>query len=258
MQDLKITLVQSELDWEDKAANFRRFDQWLTPLKGQSDLVILPEMFTTGFSMNAAALAELPNGPTISWMAEKAQQTGAVITGSYIAKEKDHYYNRLIWMQPDGKFESYDKRHLFTLSGEEQHYRPGQQRLIVQLKGWKICPLICYDLRFPVWSRNTNHYDLLLYVANWPGVRRHAWKSLLTARAIENQTYTIGLNRVGQDANGLEYAGDSTVINYAGDVLVQLAEHEGVYTAHLSYSKQQTFRKKLAFLADQDKFDIAP
>ncbi len=256
MQDLTVTLIQAPLDWEDKSANLHRFDQHLATLDGKTDLIILPEMFSTGFSMQPKPLAEAPTGPTIGWMAEKAQQTGAVIVGSLIVTENGAFYNRLIWMQPDGQSLFYDKRHLFTLSGEDRDYQPGNKKLIATLNGWKVCPLICYDLRFPVWSRNTHQYDLLLYVANWPEARRKAWISLLTARAIENQAYTIGLNRIGEDGNGLKYTGDSLAIDYAGDSLLQVTQQEGAYTLQLNYASQQTFRKKLAFLADQDPFKI--
>ena len=256
MSDLQITVIQSSLIWENKTANLHLFDQKLADLHSATDLIILPEMFTTGFSMAPEGLAEPVDGPTVEWLATKAQQTNAVITGSFIAIEAGKYYNRLIWMRPDGSFEVYDKRHLFTLAKEQDHYSPGQKRLIVKLKDWTVLPLICYDLRFPVWSRNTEYYDLLIYVANWPEKRSHAWRSLLTARAIENQAYTIGLNRVGTDGNDIYYSGNSSIIDYAGTPLIQCAHLEQVITTTLSKSKQDHFRSKLHFLPDQDSFMI--
>lgn len=189
-------------------------------------------------------------------MREMAAHTGAVICGSLMIAEHGKHYNRLIWMMPDGKVHWYDKRHLFTLAGEHRWYTAGQTRLLVTLKGWRILPLICYDLRFPVWSRNVDQYDLLIYVANWPERRRSAWQSLLQARAIENQAYTIGVNRVGEDENNIRYAGDSSVIDYQGTVLFQLAYQTGVQTLNLDYQEQQGFREKYAFLEDRDTFTI--
>lgn len=254
---LRISLVQSELAWEDRRANLRQFDEKLTLLQeGQTDLLVLPEMFTTGFSMNAPQLAEPTEGEAYHWMAKQADRLQAVVTGSIIAEEEGKYYNRLLWVRPDGSYEQYDKRHLFTLAKEELTYSPGQEALLVELKGWKVMPLVCYDLRFPVWSRNRYEYDLLLYVANWPAKRRVAWNTLLPARAVENQAYTIGLNRVGEDGNGYPHAGDSSVYDFAGASLLQAAEVEGVFSVALDKSKQENFREKLRFLADRDTFTI--
>ena len=254
---LKITLLQSELHWEDRTANLHAFTKKIEKLEpGTTDLIILPEMFTTGFSMNTSELAEPMGGPTSQWMQKIAQEKQTAICGSVIINENGVAYNRLLWVFPDARILTYDKRHCFTLAGEQEHFEAGTQRLIVDYKGWKICPLICYDLRFPVWSRNTEAYDLLLYVANWPNRRSQAWKSLLLARAIENQSYTIGVNRVGLDENGLEYSGDSAVIDFGGKVLYQVSEVEDVFTIALDLEKQESFRKKLAFLADQDAFTI--
>lgn len=254
---LRVSLVQSELIWEDRSANLQQLAQKLSQLSsGQTDLVVLPEMFTTGFSMRAPQLAEPTRGEAYQWMAEQAARLQAVVTGSIIAEEDGAYYNRLLWVRPDGSYEQYDKRHLFTLAKEEMTYSPGQTALIVDLKGWKVMPLVCYDLRFPVWSRNRDHYDLLLYVANWPTKRRVAWQALLTARAIENQAYTIGLNRVGEDGNGYPHSGDSAVYDFAGAALLQAAEVEGVFTITLDKAKQEQFREKLRFLDDQDDFTI--
>lgn len=254
MENLRVSLLQAELAWEDKAANLLRFGEKIDVLTAATDLILLPEMFTTGFSMNAPALAESMDGPTMQWLADQAAKSRAVVAGSFIALEKGRYYNRFVWMRPDGRWAAYDKRHLFAYAGEDQIYSPGEKRLMVELKGWKICPLICYDLRFPVWSRNTESYDLLLYVANFPERRRQAWMALLTARAIENQAYTIGVNRVGKDGQDIAYSGDSSVVDYEGNVLYRLAEVEGVHTIELSADAQQAFREKFPFLKDQDGF----
>lgn len=256
MSILRATLVQTHLEWEDKKTNLELLGRKLAGLQGQTDLAVLPEMFTTGFTMNAQSLAEPAEGPTYQWMAAQASMLDAVITGSFIAKEDGNYFNRLLWVRPDGSYAFYDKRHLFTLAGEHEHYTAGNQRLIVELKGWKVMPLICYDLRFPVWARNVERYDLLIYVANWPEMRRQAWRTLLAARAIENQSYTLGVNRVGKDGNGFLYAGDSSAFDYGGEALFQAATVEGLFTVALSYEEQQAFRKKLQFLADQDKFEL--
>ncbi|MEO1624345.1 MAG: amidohydrolase [Bacteroidota bacterium] len=251
-QELRISLIQSPLHWEQPAANRALFDQKLAGLKGQTDLVVLPEMFTTGFSMNAVDMAENMEGPSLEWMHRQARELEAVVTGSLIIEDKGQYYNRLLWVQPDGRQHTYDKRHLFTLAGEHRHYSGGQERLIVEYKGWKICPLICYDLRFPVWSRNTVDYDLLIYVANFPAKRSLAWKTLLQARAIENLAYTIGVNRVGTDENDIYYSGDSSLIDYEGNILFQQADEEAIFTTSLSYQAQQSFRQRFNFLADRD------
>ncbi len=256
MENLHVTLIQANLHWEDKAANLALFDKKLNQIHEPTDLILLPEMFTTGFSMNATALAETMDGKTLRWLQEQAAAFGAVVTGSCIIQEDGHYFNRLIWMRPDGSFETYDKRHLFALAKEHHTYKAGNQQLLVDLKGWKIMPLICYDLRFPVWSRNTVGYDLLLYLANFPERRNHAWKSLLLARAIENQAYTIGLNRVGIDGMDVYHAGDSMVIDYAGQLLYQCSHAENTHTITLSYIAQQAFREKFAFLNDRDDFEL--
>ena len=253
---LRLTLVQSHLHWEDKNANLRQFEEKLAGLREPTDLIILPEMFTTGFTMNAHSMAEPTNGPALDWMAAQATRLDAVITGSCIVEDAGNYYNRLLWVRPDGTFEQYDKRHLFTLAGEHETYTAGQQRLTVDINGWKAVPLICYDLRFPVWARNTNGYDLLIYVANWPEMRRQAWRTLLSARAIENQAYTIGVNRIGVDGLDYPYTGDSSAFNFAGEELLHTARQEGLYTLSLSYEAQQKFRQKLQFLPDQDDFSI--
>jgi omega-amidase len=252
MQHLTFTTIQTQLAWEDKKNNLKHFDALLASLPGTTDLVILPEMFSTGFSMNAAALAETMEGTSVQWMAEKASQLNAVITGSLIIRAEDAFFNRLIWMYPDGHYQHYDKRHLFTLAKEQETYQAGNEKLIVEYKGWKICPLICYDLRFPAWSRNLEDYDLLIYVANWPKPRAHHWKALLLARAIENQSYVIGVNRIGSDEKNNVYTGDTSCIDYQGILRYQVSEVENIFTTTLSYQEQQDFRAKLNFLPDRD------
>jgi len=256
MTNLKITTLQTNLVWENIEANLTQLGNKLDTFINTSDIIILPEMFTTGFSMNPAKLAELPNGKTLTWLKKQAQKTNAVITGSYIVQENGYYYNRLVWMPPNGVFQTYDKKHLFSLSAEPAHYTSGKERLIVTYKGWKICPLICFDLRFPVWSRNTENYDLLIYVANWPEKRAHHWRSLLMARAIENQVYTIGVNRVGLDGHQAYHSGDTSVIDYNGGIIVHTAHIETSNTVELDYQQQQDFRQKLQFLADRDDFQL--
>lgn len=256
MKNLRISLLQAALHWEQKQANLDAFAARIEPLTGKTDLILLPEMFNTGFSMNAAPLAEPMEGPTMTWLAQQAALTGAAVAGSFIAEENGRYFNRLVFMQPDGRYHTYDKRHLFTLAGEHEPFTAGKNRIIVEWKGWKILPQVCYDLRFPVWSRNTDNYDLAFYVANWPDRRSHHWRTLLTARAIENQAYTLGLNIVGKDGNGLDYAGDSAVTDYSGQTLARLSYLEETIQATLDYDRQQEYRKRLAFLADQDEFRI--
>jgi len=256
METLRTTIIQSTIQWEDKAANLHNFAQKIAQLAGKTDLIILPEMFTTGFSMAAERLAEPMDGPAMEWLAQQAAKSQAVLTGSFIVRENDRFYNRLIWMQADGTYQIYNKRHLFTLANEEKTYTAGQEKLIIEYRGWKICPQICYDLRFPVWSRNVEDYDLLFYVANFPARRSDAWKSLLRARAIENQAYTIGVNIVGTDGKDIYYSGDSSVIDYNGTMLYQIAHLEDVFTVELSRQKLVDFKSKLNFLPDRDQFEI--
>lgn len=257
MQDLTVTLIQSSLHWEAPEANLDQFTQKLSSIDKETDLVILPEMFTTGFSMNADKMSESMDGPTVKWMEKMAKQLDAVVTGSIIINEKGKYYNRLIWMPPDGHLQFYNKRHLFTMANEQLTYTAGERLLMVEYKGWKICPLICYDLRFPVWSRNDWSYDLLFYVANWPSVRNFAWKRLLQARAIENQSWTIGVNRVGKDGNGWDFSGDSCVFDALGEKPVYMkAEEEDIFTISLSSERTLSVRTKMPFLDDQDQFRI--
>jgi omega-amidase len=264
--NLSITLIQSNLHWENVDANLQMFSQKITGVQTPTDIIILPEMFSTGFSMNAPKLAEGMDGKAVNWMRQTAAAKNCIVTGSLIitapvscSESKMAYYNRLVWMQPDGEYLYYDKRHLFSLSKEEMVFEPGNERLIAEWKGWKICPLICYDLRFPVWSRNTdNGYDLLLYVANWPERRVYAWKHLLVARAIENQCYVAGINRIGNDGLDFHYSGDSMVLDAMGNVLYHKNDGEDVFTIELNYEALQKTKDTLPFLKDADKFSLNP
>ena len=253
--ELKITIVQTDLTWEDKVANLQMLDQKLEQIS-PSDLIVLPEMFTTGFSMNAVHLAEDMHGKSIQWMIQQAKEKQAVLTGSLIINENEQYFNRMLWVQPDGTIEYYDKRHLFGMANESSTYTSGQQHKIVQYKNWKIALFICYDLRFPVWNRNSNDYDLAIYVANWPARRSAHWKALLQARAIENQAYVVAVNRVGKDANGFEHSGDSSLIDPAGQIIYQKAWDEEIYSCVLRKETLKEIREKLPFLVDRDTFQI--
>jgi len=253
--DLKITLVQSELIWENASANRELFSKKFQTFEGETDLIVLPEMFTTGFSMNAKKLAEPNDGDSLNWMISEARKHNCAITGSVIISENDKFYNRLFFVLPDGTYEKYDKKHTFTLAKENETYTAGKERLIVNYKGWKICPLICYDLRFPVWARNTEDYDVLIYVANWPKVRTLAWDTLLRARAIENMAYCIGVNRVGFDGNDHEYIGHSAVYDVLGkQVSTANFENEFAETIVLEKEHIENNRKHLQFLNDRDQF----
>jgi predicted amidohydrolase len=252
MQDLKVTIIQTDLVWENIAANLANLEKQLQTISEPTDLILLPEMFTTGFSMKSEVLAETIDGKTMQWMARQAQKHNAVIAGSLMIKDKGNYYNRLIWMRPNCSYEFYDKRHLFAMSGEHEYFKAGENRLIVELKGWKICPMICYDLRFPIWSRNTEDYDLLLYVANWPTQRIAHWQTLLTARAIENQSYTIGVNRIGTDIYGTYYSGHSAIIDMLGVTLFEKTHQPAVHTQTLSKIYLNKIRESLPFLKDRD------
>lgn len=260
--DLNISLIQSELHWRDTGANLAMFEEKIWKLPDATDLIILPEMFNTGFSMDSATLAEPMNSQSMRWMKQMAAQTGAVVTGSIILKEKTNCYNRLIWMQPNGEFQYYDKRHLFRMAEENQHFAPGKKRIVCEWKGWRICPLVCYDLRFPVWSRNvvSNNkefaYDLLLYVANWPAARVNAWDSLLVARAIENLAYVVGVNRTGLDGNGIEYNGHSGVYDGRGQTLHFLNEQESIQQLTLSGDELRSLREKFPANLDADDFSV--
>lgn len=261
MNDLTVSLVQTNLEWHDPAANRVQLAELLAsalPGPGLTDLIVLPEMFTTGFSMEAEAQAEPYPGPTLDWMREQAAHYDAVVTGSVLTREGDAYFNRLLWVRPDGSHSAYDKRHLFRLAGEHEVYTPGKCLLLEEWRGWRIRPLICYDLRFPVWSRNNPNepYDLLLYVANWPQARAEVWRTLLRARAIENLTYTVGVNRLGTDGAGLEYSGQSALLDIHGDYLAQAGNLQTVLTHTMRVAPLQELRMQLPFLLDADPFEF--
>jgi len=268
MSTLTITLIQSSLHWQDKPANLAMFEQKINALQERTEIVVLPEMFSTGFSMEPASLAETMDGPTIGWMKRMAAAKKIILTGSVIIEEQGHYYNRLVWMQPNGVYGVYDKRHRFAYAGEDKAYTAGNKRLIASVKGWKINLLVCYDLRFPVWARqspsaagndgNGHEYDVLMYVANWPEKRIHAWKTLLQARAIENQVYVVGVNRTGDDANRIHYSGDSMVIDPLGETLYTKPQEENVFTITLQKEKLETVRSSFPFWKDADEFSIFP
>ncbi len=257
---LTLALIQTDIHWHSIEANLAMLEEKIWQIETQPDLILLPEMFNTGFTNAAALLAEPMNSKTFRWMKQQAMQTQAVVTGSYIIKEKAHYYNRLVWMEPDGSFAFYDKKHLFRMSEEHTVFAAGKERLICRWKGWNICPMICYDLRFPVWSRNQAtadgglSYDLLVYVANWPAVRADAWTTLLKARAIENLSYVAGLNRTGEDGNQITYAGHSAIFDYTGSLLCPPADQPAILTATLSKSVLQAFRQAFPAYLDADPF----
>ena len=266
MQSLLITTIQSNLHWENKEANLKMFEEKILQIKEKTNIVVLPEMFTTGFSMQPQILAEKMDGESILWMKKIANKKGIVLTGSLIIEEDGQYFNRLIWMLPNGELGFYDKRHCFSLAGEDQHYTSGTKRLIASVGGWKINLCICYDLRFPVWTRQVIHsdpdkepapeYDVLIYVANWPEKRSHAWKSLLAARAIENQCYVVGVNRIGNDGNGISHSGNSMIIDPMGSILYQKEHEEDIHTVVLDKSLLDDVRINLPFWKDADHFLI--
>lgn len=261
MSSLSFTLIQSDLHWEDKAANLALLEKKILGLD-KTEIVVLPEMFSTGFSMQPQKLAETMDGPSVTWMKQMAATKKIILTGSLIIEEAGNYYNRLLWVLPDGSLGFYDKRHLFAFAGEDQQYSPGQKRLIARVKGWRINLQICYDLRFPVWARqqvtDQPEYDVLLYVANWPERRSHAWQSLLTARAIENQCYVVGVNRVGKDGNGIYHSGDSRVIDALGNILYQKKDEEAIHTILLQKDTLEQAREQFPFWKDADPFKIVP
>jgi predicted amidohydrolase len=261
MKDLSLTLIQTSLHWEEPVANLAMLEEKLWRLEGSQEVVLLPEMFNTGFTMNAEKVAEPMGLTTFRWMKQQAQRMDAVIAGSYIVKESGKFYNRFIWMQPDGDFQYYDKRHLFRMAEEHDTFSAGQERLIISYKGWRICPMVCYDLRFPVWSRNNllengMEYDLLLYVANWPAPRKSAWEILLKGRAIENLAYCAGVNRIGVDGNETSYEGSSVIIDPKGNVLSDAGGEEGVCSAVLSREQLESYRTKFPAYLDADRFEI--
>lgn len=257
MQDLRVTLVQRMLHWEDAAANRHMFGERFATLVGTTDLIVLPEMFTTGFSMQSAKLAEPMDGPTVTWMREQAQRTGAAIYGSVIIADGGRYFNRGLFVRPDGIVVHYDKRHLFRMADELHHYAVGERRVVTEWHGWRLLLQVCYDLRFPVFARNRSDYDAMLYVACWPEARRYPWSQLLIARAIENQAYVIGVNRVGMDGNGHHYTGDSVALDPKGQPIAQLtASAEEERNVVLDAATQQEFRAKFPAHLDADAFDL--
>jgi omega-amidase len=279
MSSLTITLIQTDLHWEDKQANLDMLSKKIESIKEKTEVIILPEMFSTGFSMNTELLAENMNGETIQWMKKISAEKNSVLTGSIIIEDSStndrgdkRYFNRLIWMLPNGDYGYYDKRHLFAYGDEHSHYHAGNKRLIASVKGWKINLLVCYDLRFPVWSRQSllsfgpdshregsgvrSEYDLLIYVANWPQRRNHAWKTLLQARALENQCYVAGVNRVGDDVKGIHYSGDSMIVDPLGEILYEKENEEAIFTYTLEKEKLHDVREKFPFWKDADAFTI--
>ena len=265
MASLTITTIQTNLIWEDKTANLHLLEQKINAIEDKTEIIVLPEMFGTGFSMRPQALAETMDGQTVEWMKRVSRENGIILTGSVMIEEAGKYYNRLIWMLPNGQYGYYDKRHLFAFGEEDKQYSPGNKRLIASVKGWKINLLICYDLRFPVWARQAppssvdggeTEYDLLIYVANWPERRSHAWKTLLCARAIENQCYVIGVNRVGNDGNDIYHRGNSRVMDPLGQVLYHLADEEEVNSITLEKETLHEIRAKFPFWKDADRFNI--
>ena len=288
MSSLTITTIQTELKWEDKTANLRHFEAKIESLREPAELVILPEMFSTGFSMQPERLAETMDGPTVHWMREMATRKKIILTGSVIIEENGHYFNRLIWMLPNGQYGHYDKRHRFAYAGEDAQYTAGGKRLVASVKGWRVLPLVCYDLRFPVWSRQNParlpekpgtlsaettegstpassgaetpdlEYDLLLYVANWPESRSHAWKTLLQARAIENQCYVAGVNRIGHDGHDIYHNGDSMIIGPMGETLYHAGANDETFTLTLQKDDLTKVRQRFPFWRDADHFSIEP
>ena len=295
MSSLTITTIQTGVQWEDKSANLKRLAEHILAIQEPTELVVLPEMFSTGFSMRPEALAERMDGPTLAWMQEIAARKKIILTGSIIVEEEGNYYNRLIWMLPNGQYGYYDKRHRFAYAGENEYYTAGHKRLIASVKGWKVLLLVCYDLRFPVWSRQTPRqqeeqgspgepttadapadqteaqprspnapavpeleYDLLLYVANWPERRSHAWKTLLQARAIENQCFVAGVNRIGDDGNDIYHSGDTMIIDPLGEILYHAAAREEAFTLTLLKDELTRVRQRFPFWQDADHFSIEP
>jgi omega-amidase len=267
MSVLPVTLVQTHLYWEDPEKNRKMITEKIIQHTQPGQVVVLPEMFTGGFTMQADVVAETMEGETVSWMKQLSKERKIILCGSMVIEEKDQdptgntplYFNRLLWVLPNGEIGIYNKRHLFGYAGEDQVYTAGNNRLIASVKGWKINLQICYDLRFPVWARQDNEhpeYDVLVYVANWPARRAHAWRSLLIARAIENQCYVIGVNRVGKDGNGIDYSGNSMVIDPLGEVLKEISDIEEIYTIELSYTHLQDIRTRFPFLKDRDQFSL--
>lgn len=255
---MKVALIQSSLFWENPKANRNYFEEKINAINEKVDLIVLPEMFSAGFTMNPEIVFEKMEGETIQWLQTLAKAKNSAITGSLVIKENGNFYNRLVFIFPSGEIQFYDKRHLFTLAGEDKVYTSGSEKVIVEYLGWKICPLICYDLRFPVFARNTKDYDLLIYVANWPKTRINAWDILLKARSVENLCYTIGVNRVGFDNNNFEFDGHSQAVDFLGNYILEPQENEGIFIVELNKEKLFETRSKLGFLNDRDTFELKP
>lgn len=254
---LAITLIQTDIVWKDIQKNLLQLEKKINSISEKTDLIVLPEMFSTGFVMEPAAIAENMQGTAVTWMQKMAKEKKAALIGSLIIEENQHYFNRLLFVHPSGQMVHYDKKHLFTLAGEHTIYTPGENRLLFEYKGWKISPFVCYDLRFPVWTRNTENYDLSIFVANWPKARIAAWDTLLKARAIENMSYVVGVNRVGIDGNNLEYSGHSQAINPLGEIILkEEKQQEKISTIVLEKNKLGKIRKQFQFLNDQDNFTL--
>lgn len=253
---MKVALIQSSIVWENPKLNRKYYEETINGIVGSVDLIVLPEMFTTGFTMNPQQVAETMQGETVVWLQTLAKAKKSAITGSLIIEENGNFFNRLVFVFSSGEVHYYDKKHLFTLAGEDRIYSRGGQKIVIDYLGWKICPLVCYDLRFPVFSRNTEDYDLLLYVASWPKPRINAWDILIRARAVENMCYTIGVNRNGLDNNNFEYVGHSQVVDFLGNYVLEPQETEGVFVVELSKEKMIETRNKLGFLNDRDSFEL--
>ena len=253
---MKIALIQTHLIWENALENRSHLAQKITGFMEDVDLIVLPEMFSTGFTMHPKSVAETMQGETVAWLQHLAKAKNCAITGSLVIEEQGNYYNRLVFVFPDGKIQQYDKRHLFSLAGEDKEYTSGTEKLIVNYKGWNICPMICYDLRFPVFARNTDNYDVLIFVANWPNARANAWNALLKARAIENMSYTVGVNRIGTDENNKSYLGDSQIVDCMGNYALEPQQSDEVFIVELDKKSQDRDRKKFGFLNDADAFEL--
>lgn len=261
MSNLTVTIIQTDLHWENKPANRQMLEQKINSISEKTEIVLLPEMFSTGFSMRPGALAETMNGESVHWMKRIAAEKRIILCGSLIIQDNDDYFNRLVWMLPTGDYGFYDKRHRFAYAEEDKYYTAGNKRFIASVKGWKIQPLVCYDLRFPVWARQQQvdgvpEYDLLIYVANWPERRVHAWKTLLQARAIENQCYVVGVNRTGDDGKQIHYSGESMIVDPLGEVLYTKKDEEDIFTLTLDKKYLDDIRAKLPFLKDADSFKL--
>jgi len=255
---MKIAVIQSDLAWENPSANRFNFEQKINSIQEEVDLIVLPEMFSTGFTMIPAEVAETMQGETVTWMKLMAKFKNCAITGTIIIQENSNFYNRMIFVFPSGEIQTYDKRHLFSLAKEEAVFTAGNEKVIIEYNNWKICLQICYDLRFPVFARNVENYDLLLYVASWPKPRINAWDTLLKARAIENMCYVVGVNRIGLDGNNYEYVGHSQGVDFLGNYLVEPFEYENIQIMTLDKSQMLETRQKLNFLEDGDRFELLP